>query len=254
MITSHKKCFPLGSNLYGQLGLGYGSYENNPEEVVLCKSENEYILSVTCGAYYSVVLIKSDFKTKCYVWGQNQYGQLGLGDRNNQYWPTELMIKDATSEHCSAYENIMDVSCGENHTMALVQNGYLYGWGHNESGQLGIGFKSIRHSIPTKIELSRVISVSCGNEHTVALTAGGIVYVWGRSLSLGLGTSDNGHCYCTPQKLEFNKFIVSVNCGFNHTIIVTSDHKIYGWGGNCSRQLMTTRESYVLSPIELVIY
>jgi alpha-tubulin suppressor-like RCC1 family protein len=38
--------------------------------------------------------------------------------------------------------NIIQVACGDAHSMALAQNGVVYGWGYTSNGQLGIGVTS----------------------------------------------------------------------------------------------------------------
>jgi alpha-tubulin suppressor-like RCC1 family protein len=50
--------------------------------------------------------------------------------------------------------NIIDMSCGICHTFVLTSSGDIYGWGHNEFGQIGNGSDSDWQSFPIKINES----------------------------------------------------------------------------------------------------
>ncbi|GAA5416208.1 hypothetical protein Pryu01_01240 [Paraliobacillus ryukyuensis] len=60
-----------------------------------------------------------------YAWGNNQYGQLGLGDMQN---------RDISSrEKVDLPEKIIDLVIGKNFVIALGESGKVYGWGDNTS-------------------------------------------------------------------------------------------------------------------------
>lgn len=55
------------------------------------------------------------------AWGQNNCGQLGIGDTEDRLVPTKIEL----------HESVAHVSCGWRHTVALTKNGNtLFGWGH----------------------------------------------------------------------------------------------------------------------------
>ena len=70
--------------------------------------------------------------------GDNEYGQLGLGDNNNRNLPT-LLMKDNT---------IRQIVCGGYHSFILKESGELFAFGNNTHGQLGLGDNKKR-KIPT---------------------------------------------------------------------------------------------------------
>lgn len=88
-LTKKGELYCWGSNIYSQLGLGKQKYEHCipiitiPQKLVL----RESILSVHCGIKHTIAVTSND---KIYVWGSNEKGQLGLGDKNNRSTPTEL--------------------------------------------------------------------------------------------------------------------------------------------------------------------
>jgi hypothetical protein len=70
------------------------------------------------------------------------------------------------------------VSAGGFHTLALKQNGTLWGWGLNANGQLGDGTSLDRHA-PIQIgSVSNWIAVEAGTYYSVALRSDGSVWQW----------------------------------------------------------------------------
>lgn len=76
-----------------------------------------------------------------YSWGQNRYGQLGLGV-NGQSIPTPQVVQSLQGVPFS------QISAGGAHSFALTLSGAVFGWGRNKFGQLGLndnnGEKKIR--------------------------------------------------------------------------------------------------------------
>ena len=88
--------------------------------------KDEYIASVWC-AYGSVFVLKKD--GELLGWGYSYSGQLnqGSGDTASKGEPVRVM-KD---------ENIVQVAGGADHTVVLMTNGQVWGFGLSENGQLG---------------------------------------------------------------------------------------------------------------------
>ena len=87
---------------------------------------------------------------------------------------------------------MIDIACGENHTLAVSDLAEIYSWGAGQFGQLGHGVLQ-RQNIPLKInglDSVKVVQVSAGKRHSVALNEKGQVYVWGCNdfCQLGLKT------------------------------------------------------------------
>ena len=69
---------------------------------------------------------------KLFVWGDNSYGQLGLGTRQPAFLekPTEMTSLRGLP--------VMRLACGGAHTFVVSTSGTIFGWGRNHCGQLGV--------------------------------------------------------------------------------------------------------------------
>lgn len=74
---------------------------------------------------------------------------------------------------------------GEYFTMAQSKRGYVYSWGSNDCGQLGIVADQLYSVEPiavtsSKNTLSKAVSlIACGMKHALALTKDNQLYAWG---------------------------------------------------------------------------
>ncbi len=130
------------------------------------------------------------------IWctGNNDNGQLGNGTNNKSNEPTQVRIDSGT-----ALQNVVKISVGNSHTMALTKDGTVYSWGKNSCGELGIN--SINNSnYATQVKntsgngyLENIIDISCGDESSSAIDKNGVIYTWGKNDygQLGIGNTNN---------------------------------------------------------------
>ncbi|KAF3780930.1 putative E3 ubiquitin-protein ligase [Nymphaea thermarum] len=105
-------------------------------------------------------------ESKKYVamWGNGDFGRLGLGDFSSQWKPT-------VCERLKG-ENLSAVSCGGAHTLFLTEDGRVFATGMNDFGQLGI--RGIMDHTPEPCEVAgfgeKVVKISAGYRHSAAIT------------------------------------------------------------------------------------
>ena len=128
--------------------------------------------------FHSMFILQDGTVKAC---GQNNYGQLGLGDTDNRTFPVDLSI-----------EGVRRIACGNSHTMFIMQDGTVKACGNNSYGQLGLGDTNNRTS-PVDLSIEGVKQIVCGNTHTVFILQDGTVKAYGQNDSgqLGLGDTDN---------------------------------------------------------------
>ena len=92
-----------------------------------------------------------------WVMGNNEYGQLGLGDDNNRSSPTLIPNTKARQ-----------VSSGARHTVLIDLQDNILMMGNNRFGQLGLGDRNNRLS-PTLLPNIKARQVSAGRHSTVLI-------------------------------------------------------------------------------------
>ena len=85
------------------------------------------VIDVFTGGYHSFVKVeKKDRSFIYYAWGLNNYGQLGIGNTQDVLVPTEITEFGG--------KNIINITGGEHHTIALEDSGDVYSFGRNDDG------------------------------------------------------------------------------------------------------------------------
>ena len=89
---------------------------------------DQKVIFVSCRNDHTAIITK---EKKLYTFGDNRFGQLGLGDANNRSIPTLVTVLED--------QKVIAVSCGGVHTAIITKNHQLYTFGSNLAGQLGLG-------------------------------------------------------------------------------------------------------------------
>uniref|UniRef100_A0A3P8ZXS9 Alsin Rho guanine nucleotide exchange factor ALS2 b n=1 Tax=Esox lucius TaxID=8010 RepID=A0A3P8ZXS9_ESOLU len=174
--------------------------------------------------------------------------------------PTDPLLESALSGR-----GVVSVAAGSFHCGAVTQDGTLYMWGENSSGQCGL-LESGLVSDPRPVNLvdsdtlppqvTRVLEVACGEHHTLALSAQHEVWAWGSGCQLGLVTSV--FPVRRPQKVEHlaGRHVLQVACGGFHSLALVKHvspqdstwQADTGKCGECNQQLLSMfdKEDHVI--------
>ena len=142
-------------------------------------------------------------RRKC--WGQNDYGQLGLGDTANRGDDANEMGANLPSVDLGAGWMVVEVAAGHSNTCALLANGEAQAvkcWGYNRHGRLGLGDKNNRgsgggemgDSLPAvQLGTNRsAVALKIGGLHSCVLLDDASVKCWGHNYGrLGLGDREH---------------------------------------------------------------
>ncbi len=127
--------------------------------------------------------------TQVRVWGSNSDGQLGV--------PAGLT-------------DVVAISPGRNHTLALRRDGSVVAWGSNSSSKT---------TVPAG--LTNVVAIAAGEEHSVALKSDGTVVAWGVNSSSGI----------TQVPVGLTN-VVAISTAGGYSVALKTDGTAVGWGSD----------------------
>jgi alpha-tubulin suppressor-like RCC1 family protein len=129
------------------------------------------------------------------------------------------------------------ISCGNNHSLGLEINGYLWAWGDNYYCQLGVPDYETRF---TPCQISTVNDWSMvygGNNYTIALRSNGTMWSWGLNDVGQLGVGDTDDRYEIVQAgtdSDWAKIIIKYGL---HSLGIKTTGTLWSWGANGGGQL-----------------
>jgi len=201
----------------------------------------------------SVHALALDQEGRLWAWGQNNNGQLGLGDSTNRNIPT--LVPLAGLSGVTSFDTII---AGGSHTLAFDQQGRLWAWGANANGQLGLVDTADRDR-PTLVPLSGLSGVTsfdtivAGGSHTLALDQDGRLWAWGSNIAgqLGLGDTANRSCPTLVPLAGLSEVTSfdTIMAGANHTFAFDQDDRLWVWGWNAYGQLGLGDATYRVTPV-----
>ncbi|KAK9691974.1 hypothetical protein RND81_09G232600 [Saponaria officinalis] len=234
--------FSWGWGDFGRLGHGNSSDVFIPQPIKMLDSVK--IKQIACGDSHCLAVTMDG---QVMSWGRNQNGQLGLNTTEDSLIPQQIQTFQGIP--------VKMLAAGAEHSAAVTEAGELYGWGWGRYGNLGLGDRNDR-LIPEKvapIDGTKMTLVACGWRHTISVTASGNIYTYGWSKYGQLGHGDFED-HLTPFKLEAlsDTTISQISGGWRHTMAVTSDGKLYGWGWNKFGQVGVGDNVDRCSPVQVM--
>lgn len=124
---------------------------------------------------------------------------------------------------------------GYNHSIAIAQNGQMFGWGYNGFGQLGNGNNSSTSFPLPSSSQTFWEKISGGGNHTAAIKTDGTLWVFGRNGSGELGVS--GGNTNIPIQYDSATDWLEVFAGSFNTFAIKEDGTLWSWGLNFYGQL-----------------
>jgi len=267
-VTPAGRAYCWGDNLRG--GLGTGSVPVQSQ----CYVEEELWnspLTASCVLAPSPVMGGHAFPTlaiggahlcaltasgAAYCWGDNTFGQLGLGTTvGPKSCGSALGIAFQCADTATATAVGLDFTnlvAGTWHTCAVTRGGTTYCWGINAFGQLGDSSATDR---PGPVAVGGTVSfvaLTAGSYHTCGLTSDGTAFCWGRNDGgqLGVATAGPdacpgvlprsatpGSCSMVPVPVSGGLRFTAIAGGGAHTCGIASGGTAYCWGANPDGEL-----------------
>lgn len=199
-----------------------------------------------------------------YSWGRGTFGRLGCGSESDQLLPTRIRFFQENKLR------IVGIAAGAYHSLALADDGSVWGWGYNVYGQIGSheensslpclleGFlglgspNSATDNLETETKAPfKVSSVKAGGMMSLAIDDLGGLWIWGNCPHPQESMSRQGEfslVSCSAPIPVWNLHghtVVKVACGNEHVVALVSaeetysgnDLLCYSWGSNSHGQL-----------------
>jgi alpha-tubulin suppressor-like RCC1 family protein len=231
-----------GGNYGGQLGLNSGSSYSSPKQVGALTN-----WSKTCGnnAY---VHSNASITTSgaLYMWGLNNYGQLGLGNITNYSSPKQIGVST----------DWLEVASGTYTTLAIKTNGTLWSWGSNFNGVLGQSLSNINYTnvVNSPVQIGALTTwskVAILNIAAAAIKTDGTLWTWGWNNFGQLGLGDTT-VRTSPVQVGSLTNWLSVTAGqYNFCLAIKTDGTLWAWGANNDGQLGTGNITNRSSPVQV---
>uniref|UniRef100_K3WYC0 RCC1-like domain-containing protein n=1 Tax=Globisporangium ultimum (strain ATCC 200006 / CBS 805.95 / DAOM BR144) TaxID=431595 RepID=K3WYC0_GLOUD len=125
-VLSNGEVYVWGCGDDGRLGIDTRDCEMQPVVVSSLRAAGVNARSVCCGARHTAIVSDCDL---LYMWGANEFGQLGCGDKVPRLKPCLVSFPAFVAD------GIADVSLGEFHSACVTHRGDAFIWGLDLSGE-----------------------------------------------------------------------------------------------------------------------
>ncbi|MEK3913486.1 fibronectin type III domain-containing protein [Paenibacillus sp. FSL H7-0331] len=244
-LKSDGTVWTWGQNLTGQLG-AVSPNRYNPIQVQGAGGIGFLtdVVAIAVGSKH-VLALKQDGTV--WSWGDYWEGQLGDGSpigSNNQGKSRPAQVKNVGG--IGYLTDVVAISAGGDHSMALKSDGTVYAWGNNSFYTLGDG-TIIRSSTPVQVKgvngvgnLSDVVGIAASSSHSLIVKSDGTVWSWGYNANGQLGAGSTVSMAMYPLQVKgalgegYLSDIIIVAASNNKNVALKSDGSVYCWGGTAA--------------------
>ncbi|KAJ2784778.1 alpha tubulin suppressor [Coemansia javaensis] len=156
-----------GSNQHGELGVDPPSGDPALEWVPVVLP-GPAVRQVACGWNHTLLL---STQGRIYAAGANGFGQLGLGPPQGSQPAARAWTQVDVGAEPAVRRAFVAVACGLRHSLALDEDGVVFGWGANRSGQLGLPADKrspvVWSATRVSAGLPPIAMAACGRNHSI---------------------------------------------------------------------------------------
>lgn len=229
-LDAQGRVFHWGSNSDGVRGNGtHGNGDVRPGQVAGLPK----ISAIAAGENHVMALA---IDGTVWAWGANFQGQIGNGQKDQP--SVDLPF------HVPGLSNVVAISGGGSHSLAVLANGTLMAWGNNGNGQLGTATDvNTPVTQPTPVVgATGVVKASAGGSFSSALKNDGTMYAWGSNYS----SESSGSA--APQLVSGVANATDIETGRTHNLVLRSDGRVLCFGANWMGQCGNTTTPQTSTP------
>jgi alpha-tubulin suppressor-like RCC1 family protein len=240
LLADDGSVFSFGRNIYGQLGQGtMGDPVNVATPIDSSNLGSRKVTQVAAGDRYGLLLADDG---SVFSFGDNLDGRTGLGiTTGNTPVPTPI---DATN---FGGRKITQVAAGDLHSLLLADDGSVFSFGSNSSGQLGQGTSGGSTSIAAPINAAnlggrKITQVAAGGVHSLLLAEDGSAFAFGSAGSgvLGIGLPP-GPTVASAMPINMTNLgglkATQISAGSQHSLMLAENGRVFAFGNNSGGQL-----------------
>ncbi len=200
-----------------------------------------------------------------YAWGKGDKGQLGIGPLPIINFKSRLPNAMTFVPFPVRIPNLADVtaiSAGRRHSLALLRDGTVRGWGENGLGQVGDGTTTNRDTPVLVQGVGNAVAIAAAaGDFSAALLADGTVMTWGGNADGQLGRPPWDVDVRTAVPIAAPavgvRGIRAIAAGIAHMIALTETGTVFSWGdstyGTLGRPVGRTKNPAVIPSLTGVL-
>ena len=240
LLTNSGKIFAMGGNEHGQLGCGHKKPLKDPTLVTGIPG----VERVAVGQDFSVLLSDTGTVMAC---GKPEYGQLG-NNTTGEFFVTASKLEFQCETRPIVVEklpsNVVDIKCGNHHTIAMTEDGRVYSWGFGGYGRLGHDNPAdllepkelLTFSEPVRPRAGAApgppdsaVGITCGAACSMVIRKSGVTNFWGK-------TKTSGEATMYPKPIaDLHGWRVRAFGSGNTSIVIAAEKSVISWGPSPTR-------------------
>ena len=277
-ISDKNKWYACGYNKNCELGASHSENKDTSSPVLINELEKNHIIQAATPGQGSTVLVSTlnpsisiilTYYSRIYLIPFDIIDLLKLFSKSTKVLSTTTNTAsghDPDAEHVSLWneinvfkdKTITKITCGEDFTLFLEDNGMVWSCGDSAFGCLGLeGDDLVYVHAPREIEYFgkhkiKIVDIECGVSHSLAIDIDGSVYSWGLN-EYGECGNDEHDVIEEPMKIKFFKdFVVDdIKCGYRHSYVYTKDGGQYLFGSNIYNECVSTKCNKIKIPFRI---
>lgn len=191
------------------------------------------VTQITAGLH-ACALVKAG---AVFCWGDNLFGETGNPPTTQSCGASQTPCIATPTQVAGLDPHVVAVRAGAYSTCALEQNGSVWCWGQNQSGQLGAATSAATQPAPVQVALpasTLVQSIDVGYLFACALDTSGGLHCWGDDTYGELGVNLEGGATSTPVTVAtVDASVAAVSTGLDpHACALLGGGRVACWGQN----------------------
>ncbi len=256
-VYSHGELRMWGRNISGQNGK---TASTTPDKTALLVANAGDVVEATGGGNHTLVLRRDGTVG---AWGRYKHGQLGDGRTTiapdiETPWADAVPNDVVGTNGTGTLSGVVAIAAGLEHSLALMEDGTVMGWGKGWRGQLGTGNGSSSGVPRPVVGIPPAVAITAGAYHSLVVDENGELWCFGWNSQGQCGNNATSNDVQTPVHVlgpggtGFLTGVVAASAGWQHSMALLDDGSVWCFGDNGNGQCgIGTKDSPKLTPVQV---